>query len=50
MENSFTTMLSAVRHADVIIVDPTHYAVATKFDENTDEAPIVWCIHLKHYS
>jgi flagellar biosynthetic protein FlhB len=34
-------MLSAVQHADVIIVDPAHYAVAIKFDENIAEAPIV---------
>jgi flagellar biosynthetic protein FlhB len=41
LEHPYTTMILAVQHADVIIVDPTHYAVAIKFDENTDEAPIV---------
>lgn len=31
----------AVKNSDVIIVDPNRYAVAIKYDKNTDEAPII---------
>jgi flagellar biosynthetic protein FlhB len=34
-------MLSAVPTADVIITNPTHYAVALKYERNKDRAPIV---------
>jgi flagellar biosynthetic protein FlhB len=27
--------------ADVVVVNPTHYAVALRYDENKDRAPIV---------
>ncbi len=30
-----------VPKADVVVVNPTHYAVALRYDENTDRAPIV---------
>ncbi len=31
----------AVKEADVVITNPTHYAVVLKYEENTDEAPKV---------
>jgi flagellar biosynthetic protein FlhB len=34
-------MLSAVPTADVIVTNPTHYAVALKYDRGKDKAPIV---------
>ncbi|MBQ5318963.1 MAG: flagellar biosynthesis protein FlhB [Oscillospiraceae bacterium] len=34
-------MMQAVPEADVIIRNPTHFAVAIKYDENEDRAPIV---------
>jgi len=34
-------MLQDVKDADVIITNPTHYAVAVKYDQENDEAPIV---------
>ena len=34
-------MMQAVPEADVIIRNPTHFAVAVKYDENKDHAPIV---------
>ncbi|MFC4404564.1 flagellar biosynthesis protein FlhB [Gracilibacillus xinjiangensis] len=34
-------MMSAVPEADVIITNPTHYAIALKYDENKADAPYV---------
>jgi flagellar biosynthetic protein FlhB len=34
-------MLSAVPTADVVVTNPTHYAVALKYDRGKDKAPIV---------
>jgi flagellar biosynthetic protein FlhB len=34
-------MLAAVPTADVIVTNPTHYAVALKYERNRDQAPIV---------
>jgi flagellar biosynthetic protein FlhB len=34
-------MSAAVAKADVVVVNPTHYAVALRYDEKTDRAPIV---------
>ena len=34
-------MAAAVATADVIVVNPTHYAVALRYDESQDRAPIV---------
>ena len=34
-------MMQAVPTADVVIKNPTHFAVALKYDQNKDEAPIV---------
>src|SRR3546814_7308053 len=34
-------MMAAVPEADVVITNPTHYAVALKYDQSTMEAPRV---------
>ncbi|HET9626739.1 MAG TPA: EscU/YscU/HrcU family type III secretion system export apparatus switch protein, partial [Kofleriaceae bacterium] len=34
-------MATAVKSADVIVVNPTHYAVALRYDEHKDAAPVV---------
>jgi flagellar biosynthetic protein FlhB len=34
-------MLSAVRTADVVVTNPTHYAVALKYERGIDAAPVV---------
>jgi flagellar biosynthetic protein FlhB len=34
-------MAAAVAKADVVVVNPTHYAVALRYDESTDRAPVV---------
>jgi flagellar biosynthetic protein FlhB len=34
-------MLSAVPNADVVITNPTHFAVALKYERGTDKAPVV---------
>jgi flagellar biosynthesis protein FlhB len=34
-------MASAVAKADVVLVNPTHYAVALRYDDHTDAAPVV---------
>lgn len=40
-ESSMRRMMQAVPAADVIITNPTHYAIALKYDQNGDAAPIV---------
>lgn len=40
-ERARARMISAVPTADVVITNPTHYAVALKYDENTMNAPII---------
>jgi flagellar biosynthetic protein FlhB len=34
-------MLSAVQTADVVVTNPTHYAVALKYERGRDRAPMV---------
>ena len=34
-------MAAAVATADVVVVNPTHYAVALRYDDKTDAAPVV---------
>lgn len=34
-------MAKAVAKADVVVVNPTHYSVALRYDENKDRAPVV---------
>ena len=41
MEASRKRMMSEVPDADVVITNPTHYAVAIKYDEEKSHAPIV---------
>lgn len=41
MQASRKRMMAEVPHADVVITNPTHYAVAIKYDEEKSHAPIV---------
>ena len=41
MQAARKRMMSAVPHADVVITNPTHYAVAIKYDETKHHAPVV---------
>ncbi len=41
MELAMNRMMSEVPNADVIITNPTHYAVAIKYDDQKSSAPIV---------
>ena len=41
MEMSRQRMMSSIPEADVIITNPTHYAVAVKYDNEKSHAPIV---------
>ena len=34
-------MLSAVATADVVVTNPTHYAVALKYERGVDQAPVI---------
>lgn len=34
-------MMQQIKHSDVVITNPTHYAVALKYDDNADPAPRV---------
>lgn len=34
-------MMSEVPQADVVITNPTHYAIAVKYDEDRAEAPLL---------
>lgn len=40
-EMSMLRMMAAVSEADVVITNPTHYAIALKYDDKKDEAPVV---------
>lgn len=40
-EIAMSRMMQEVPKADVIITNPTHYAIALKYDEHTDDAPVV---------
>jgi len=41
MQASRKRMMAAVPEADVVITNPTHYAVAVKYDEKKHRAPVV---------
>ncbi|MEA3331870.1 MAG: flagellar biosynthesis protein FlhB [Campylobacterota bacterium] len=41
MEASRKRMMAEVPNADVVITNPTHYAVALKYDEENSRAPVV---------
>ena len=41
MQAARKRMMSSVPHADVVITNPTHYAVAIKYDETKHHAPVV---------
>lgn len=40
-EMAMSRMMQEVPKADVVITNPTHYAVALKYDEEKDDAPVV---------
>ena len=40
-EMAMSRMMQEVPNADVIITNPTHYAIALKYDENKLDAPYV---------
>ncbi|WP_062105062.1 flagellar biosynthesis protein FlhB [Bacillus niameyensis] len=40
-EMAMSRMMQEVPKADVIITNPTHYAIALKYDEQKDDAPVV---------
>lgn len=41
MEKARRRMMAAVPEADVVVTNPTHFAVALKYDPNTMQAPVV---------
>ena len=41
MEASRRRMMQAVPEADVVITNPTHFAVALKYEPNSGQAPVV---------
>jgi flagellar biosynthetic protein FlhB len=41
MQTARKRMMAEVPNADVVITNPTHYAVAVKYDENKAHAPVV---------
>lgn len=48
MQASRKRMMSEVPHADVVITNPTHYAVAIKYDEQKTRAPVVVAKGMDH--
>ena len=48
MQASRKRMMSEVPHADVVVTNPTHYAVAIKYDEEKSHAPIVVAKGMDH--
>ncbi|MBS4217735.1 flagellar biosynthesis protein FlhB [Bacillus sp. FJAT-49711] len=40
-EMAMSRMMQEVPKADVIITNPTHYAIALKYDEEIDDAPVI---------
>ncbi len=40
-EMSMNRMMQAVPNADVVVANPTHFAVALRYDKKNDDAPIV---------
>ena len=40
-EASMRRMMSAIPEADVVITNPTHFAVALKYEQNSGKAPVV---------
>src|SRR5690606_32428129 len=41
MELAMQRMMQEVPKADVVITNPTHYAVALRYDEEKNDAPVV---------
>lgn len=49
-EMSKKRMLQGVKDSRVVVTNPTHYAVALKYDEELDEAPIVTAKGKDHFA
>jgi flagellar biosynthetic protein FlhB len=47
-EYSMGNLLSKVREADVVVTNPTHYAVAIKYDKSVAPAPIILAMGVDH--
>ncbi|PAF43049.1 flagellar biosynthesis protein FlhB [Helicobacter sp. 11S03491-1] len=47
LKNSMSKMMSAIPNANVVVTNPTHYAVALRFGEN-DPAPVVVAKGIDH--
>lgn len=48
MQAARKRMMAEVPHADVVITNPTHYAVAIKYDEEKTRAPVVVAKGMDH--
>ena len=48
MERARQRMMAAVPEADVVVTNPTHYAVALKYDDVTMEAPVLTAKGVDH--
>ena len=48
MERARQRMMAAVPEADVVVTNPTHYAVALKYDDATMEAPVLTAKGVDH--
>ncbi|MCX6051814.1 MAG: flagellar biosynthesis protein FlhB [Campylobacterales bacterium] len=48
MQSARKRMMAEVPHADIVITNPTHYAVAIKYDEQKSRAPIVVAKGMDH--
>ncbi len=48
MKNAMNKMMSSIPTANVVVTNPTHYAVALRFDSETESAPVVVAKGIDH--
>ncbi|RDU71334.1 flagellar biosynthesis protein FlhB [Helicobacter aurati] len=48
MKNAMNKMMSAIPTANVVVTNPTHYAVALRFDSDKESAPVVVAKGIDH--
>ncbi|RDU59690.1 EscU/YscU/HrcU family type III secretion system export apparatus switch protein, partial [Helicobacter sp. MIT 14-3879] len=48
MKNAMNKMMSAIPTANVVVTNPTHYAVALRFDNDKEAAPVVVAKGIDH--
>ncbi|MDY5184453.1 flagellar biosynthesis protein FlhB [Helicobacter trogontum] len=48
MKNAMNKMMSAIPSANVVVTNPTHYAVALRFNSETESAPVVVAKGIDH--